>query len=139
MARMGADGRSSAGDDQIVFRVDGDLKESYRDLLNDEGSNFTDDLTAFVEGRISCHVETDGGRSMLPEDDELRRAFRLLDDLASPTTRRVSVEVAETELADKLNRPKESVRRYYLWPLETHEPPLISPKSGVLTVREVEA
>lgn len=72
--------------------------------------------------------------SGLPDEGELREAYVLLDELASPDDRRVRASVALSELAQSTQRPKENVKRAVLKPLQ--EQGFIEVWNGWITVLE---
>ncbi|MFC7069479.1 hypothetical protein [Halobaculum lipolyticum] len=71
----------------------------------------------------------------LPDNEALRRAYLALLDAAGPN-HRIATEGAESTLADKLNRPKGSVRSVLK---ELEERGYVAPRWGNITVRRRDA
>lgn len=117
---------------QLSVRCDAELKEHYKDALDAEGRTMSEDLRRHMEQVVAEHGGAVGNASHLPNDDELATAYTRLDDLADPDRRTVSAEAAESALADVLNRPKTTVRRAVLTPLERRG--YITPRWGDLRV-----
>lgn len=133
MSRMDRWQRSSKGDTQLSARVDNALKEAFRDWCESQGSTMTEEIVAYM-----AEVTNDPGQgkpAWLPDDELLAEAYRILDRCAASDTRRVNNDLAETILASHLNLPKEAIKSSILRPLERHDPKLIAPKNGVLTIR----
>lgn len=92
----------------------------------------SEDLRRHMEQVIAEHGGAVSNAGHLPDDDELATAYTRLDDLADPDTRTISADAAESALADALNRPKTTVRRAVLAPLERRG--YITPRWGDLRV-----
>lgn len=119
---------------QLSVRCDDDLKQQYKKALGDTA--MSDDLREHMERVVAEHggrVTDTGG---LPENDELRTAYRRLDTLAWPDDHRVDVETAISDLASVLNRPKKTIRRAVIEPLAHRG--YVSPEWGVLAVTPIE-
>jgi len=117
---------------QLSVRCDAELKERYKDALDAEGRTMSEDLRRHMEQVVAEHGGAVSNAGPLPDDDELATAYSRLDDLADPDTRTISAEAAESTLADALNRPKTTVRRAILAPLERRG--YISPQWGNIRV-----
>lgn len=91
----------------------------------------SEDLRRHMEQVIAEHGGAVSNAGHLP-DDELATAYTRLDGLADPDTRTISADAAESALADALNRPKTTVRRAVLAPLERRG--YITPRWGDLRV-----
>ena len=97
-----------------MARISEELREEYERKLQLEGRSVSEDLRRHVREVVRSGAEMSG----LPDDAELREAYVLLDELASPDDRRVRASVAMTELAQSTQRPKENVKRAVLEPLQ---------------------
>jgi antitoxin component of RelBE/YafQ-DinJ toxin-antitoxin module len=117
---------------QLSVRCDAELKERYKDALDAEGRTMSEDLRRHMEQVVAEHGGAVSSAGHLPDDDELATAYTRLDDLADPDTRTISADAAESTLADALNRPKTTVRRAVLAPLERRG--YIAPRWGELRV-----
>jgi antitoxin component of RelBE/YafQ-DinJ toxin-antitoxin module len=117
---------------QLSVRCDAELKERYKDALDAEGRTMSEDLRRHMEQVVAEHGGAVSNPGHLPDDDELATAYTRLDDLADPDTRTISADAAESALADALNRPKTTVRRAVLGPLERRG--YITPRWGDLRV-----
>jgi antitoxin component of RelBE/YafQ-DinJ toxin-antitoxin module len=117
---------------QLSVRCDAELKERYKDALDAEGRTMSEDLRQHMEQVVAEHGGAVSSAGHLPEDDELATAYTRLDDLADPDTRTISADAAESALADALNRPKTTVRRAVLTPLERRG--YIAPRWGSIRV-----
>jgi antitoxin component of RelBE/YafQ-DinJ toxin-antitoxin module len=117
---------------QLSVRCDAELKERYKDALDAEGRTMSEDLRRHMEQVVAEHGGAVSNAGHLPDDDELATAYTRLDDLADPDTRTLSADAAESALADALNRPKTTVRRAVLAPLERRG--YITPRWGDLRV-----
>lgn len=96
-------------------------------------------MTEALRELISSAVEGDDKTEpWLPDDDQLRAAWRLLDQHVPAGSRRISAEEAKTLLSSQLNVPKGTVKRGLLHPLENHDPPLIAANWGYIAIREVQ-
>jgi len=98
---------------RLRVRVSEELRDEYERTLQLEGRSVSEDLRQHVRDVVRSGAEMSG----LPDEGELREAYVLLDELASPDDRRVRVPVALSELAQSTNRPKENVKRAVLMPL----------------------
>jgi len=98
---------------EIRTRISEELRDEYERKLQLEGRSISEDLRQHIRDVVRDGAETSG----LPEEPELREAYVLLDELASPDDRRVQASVAISELAQKTQRPEESVKRAVLEPL----------------------
>ena len=116
---------------RIRTRISEELRDEYERKLQLEGHSISEDLRQHVRDVVRGDAEMSG----LPEDPELRESYVLLDELASPDDRRVKASVAVSELAQKTQRPKESVKQAVLEPLRERE--LIGVWNGWVTVQEV--
>lgn len=130
VGRMGKDGYST---DSIQFsaRMPPEQKEEFREWCEDRGVSMTEAFLDFVEAAVDSDEQLP---PWLPEDDELRAAWRILDQHVPANSRRISTEAAMTLLSSKLNVPKSTVKRGLLQPLESHDPPLIRPVWGDIHV-----
>lgn len=99
---------------QLKTRVSEELRGEYERKLQLEGRSVSEDLRQHVRDVVRSGAEMSG----LPDDGELREAYVLLDELASPDDRRVRASVAVSQLAQSTKRPKENVKRAVLKPLE---------------------
>jgi hypothetical protein len=117
----------------VHVRCDEELKEQFKEAVEAESSTMTESIVAHMEA-VAAEPARDGG-SYLPDDDELREAYDVLDRHAAPDTRRIDVETARTVLADELGRPKGTIDDAILRPLERHEPRLVVPSWGALKIR----
>jgi antitoxin component of RelBE/YafQ-DinJ toxin-antitoxin module len=119
---------------QLSVRCDAELKERYKDALDAEGRTMSEDLRQHMERVVAEHGGAVSNAGHLPEDDELATAYTRLDDLADPDTRTISADAAESALADALNRPKTTVRRAVLGPLERRG--YITPRWGSIHIAQ---
>ncbi|PSP98153.1 hypothetical protein BRC89_09365 [Halobacteriales archaeon QS_4_70_19] len=117
---------------RLSVRCDAELKERYKDALDAGGRTMSEDLCRRMEQVVAEHGGAVSNAGHLPDDDELATAYTRLDDLADPDTRTISAEAAESALADALDRPKSTVRRAVLVPLERRG--YITPRWGDLRV-----
>lgn len=117
---------------QLSVRCDAELKSRYKDALDAEGRTMSEELRRHMEQVVAERGGAVSNAGHLPDDDELATAYARLDDLADPDTRTVSTDAAESALADALNRPKSTVRRAVLAPLERRD--YISPQWGSIQV-----
>jgi antitoxin component of RelBE/YafQ-DinJ toxin-antitoxin module len=117
---------------QLSVRCDAELKERYKNALDAGGRTMSEDLRRHMEQVVAEHGGSVGNASHLPDDDELATAYTRLDDLADPDTRTISADAAESALADALNRPKTTVRRAVLGPLERRG--YVTPRWGSIYV-----
>lgn len=109
---------ASNGSAQLSVRTDEDLKREYKTALDAEGKSMSDDLREHMKRKVAEHGGNVGRDDHLPADDDLATAYVRLDELASPDKRRVPVEVAKSDLADKLNLKAALVRSNVLDPLK---------------------
>jgi hypothetical protein len=122
---------------RIHARVPESLKSEFESLMAESGMSMSEGVRELLRTAVNDRTFSDGGETdALPENDELRRAFLVLDRLAAPKSRQVSVAVAESEVAGKLNRPKRTVRDAIFEPLR-HQG-LIEPRYKRLVVEEVD-
>jgi hypothetical protein len=99
---------------RLQTRVSEELREEYERTLQLEGRSVSEDLRRHVRDVVRSGAETSG----LPDEAELREAYVLLDELASPDDRRVRASVAMSQLAQSTQRPKKNVKWSVLEPLQ---------------------
>lgn len=116
---------------RVSVRVPESLKEDYRDAVESQGSNMTEDIREHMKAVVDDH----GGPDDQLPDGELGDAYRVLAANAG-LNNRLPVEDAETLLSDKTNVPKATVRRRLLDPLRDQN--LIRVRYGTIIVRELD-
>ena len=121
---------SDSGEVRVYTRISEELREEYERKLQLEGRSVSEDLRRHVREVVRSGAEMGG----LPDDAELREAYVLLDELASPDDRQVRASVAMTELAQSTQRPTENVKQAVLKPLQ--ERGFIDVWNGWITVLE---
>jgi Tfp pilus assembly protein PilP len=118
----------------MSVRTDAQMKKAYKDALGDK--NMSDDLREYMQKVVAQNggeIDHDGH---LPNDKELAEAYLRLNDLADPDSRQIPVDVAESDLANQLNRPKKTVRQAVIEPLERRG--FVSPRWGTIRVTRPE-
>jgi len=117
----------------ITFRVAPEEKERYKEATDAEGVSMSEDLRSHVKQKGDGD---DGDTRPLPDDEQLRRAFVILDSVCDPDTRLIDVEIAKTEISNKTNTPKGRVRTRHFKPLERRN--YIKPAGGRIEVRDLD-
>lgn len=121
--------------DRNPNRVSFDPKDAdipaFDEIADERGMSRAELLREKVKETVGQHEDTTG----LPEDETLRQAYIALLDAAGHN-HRIDTDDAESTLADKLNRPKGSVRSI-LKDLENRG--YVAPRWGIITVRRRDA
>lgn len=98
-------------------RVSARLPNDLADKLEDRVAVSTRTKTEVVRAALRDHLPASDNDARDELDDDARRAHEVLVDMVGAGGV-VSIEPATTEIAAELNRPKESIRRSCLIPLE---------------------
>ena len=103
--------------EKISFRVDADLKEAFRDEIDES-------MSEHIRGYMARYVESSGDSTGLSgEDQMIRQAYDVLrDTIESRGTDYpvIQTDIAKTRLADEFNIQRESVKSGVLDPLQQH-------------------
>lgn len=111
MARMQSDESDTK---RVTIRVPTELVEEYDEVLEEAGTNRSEDLRQHMRRTVSTPA-TDGGMQPPTDDETLAAGYKALK--ASAGDRALPVEEAKSVIASKTNLPKESVNRRVLKPL----------------------
>lgn len=101
----------------LSFRVDDELKEAFRDEIDES-------MSQHFRGYMARYVESsDDEIDLSGEKQMIRRAYRVLRETVEARGSDYAViqtDIAKTKLADEFNVPRESVRSGVLNPLQQH-------------------
>jgi|APHM01.1.fsa_nt_gi hypothetical protein len=101
----------------LSFRVDDELKEAFRDEIDES-------MSQHFRGYMARYVESsDDEIDLSGEKQMIRRAYRVLRETVEARGSDYAIiqtDIAKTKLADEFNVPRESVRSGVLNPLQQH-------------------
>lgn len=110
----------------VTVRIGGELKESYQQKVE----SMSEDLRSHIES-VAGSDDTD---RPTPDDERLEQAYLVLCELMNPRTRRIDVELAETQIAQQTQIPSSAVRSRVFKPLENSG--WIKPRWGHIEVSD---
>lgn len=112
------------GDSKITFRAPERLKDGFEEVLEERDLSMSEALREHMEWVVS-EFDEDLERPG-PEHEELAGALQILEEISAPRSRKVSSEIAQTEIAKRLGYEKSIVKNGILEPLR---------KEGYISVR----
>lgn len=128
--------QSSKGSTQLSAKLPEALKEDFREICEEQGETMTDVIVDLMAQAVEERKGTRDADNVLPDDERLLKAWRVLRHNAAPDTNVIPLKSAESLLANELNVPKHIILHSVIQPLERHEPPMIVVEWAKVEVRD---
>lgn len=106
--------QSSKGSTQLSAKLPEASKEDFREVCEEQGETMTNVIVDLMAKTVEERKGTRDADNMLPNDERLLKAWRVLRHNAAPDTNIIPLKSAESLLANELNVPKQIILQTWL-------------------------